>query len=69
MRARDLATACPTVTLATPVIEVITRVAERGLLGVVIVDDAGRPYGFCPEHGCSSWRCRPTAWKTRSWRR
>lgn len=48
MRARDLATVCPTVTLATPVLDAVARVADRGLAGIVVVDDAGRPLRILP---------------------
>ncbi|BCJ75115.1 histidine kinase [Catellatospora sp. IY07-71] len=48
MRARELATECPTVTMGTPVLDAIACVADDGLPGIVVVDDAGHPMRVLP---------------------
>ncbi|NUP02222.1 MAG: CBS domain-containing protein [Nonomuraea sp.] len=48
MRARDLATAFPTVTLDTSALEAARLLAERDLPGLIVVDDEGRPHSILP---------------------
>ncbi|WP_336206152.1 CBS domain-containing protein [Nonomuraea sp. LPB2021202275-12-8] len=48
MRARDLASDFPTVTLDTPAIEAARLLAEQGLPGLIIVDGEGRPRAILP---------------------
>ncbi|MCF6476687.1 CBS domain-containing protein [Nonomuraea sp. MG754425] len=48
MRARDLAVEFPTVTLDTPALEAARLLTERGLPGLILIDDDGRPLSILP---------------------
>ncbi|MEV4096191.1 CBS domain-containing protein [Streptosporangium saharense] len=48
MRARDLLTAFPTVTLETPVAEAARLLADQGLPGLIVVDGDGLPISILP---------------------
>jgi CBS domain-containing protein len=48
MRARDLLTAFPTVTLDTPVIDAARLLADHDLPGLIVVDDDGLPFSILP---------------------
>ncbi len=48
MRARDLLTDFPTVTLDTPVREAARLLAEQDLAGLIVLDDGGRPFSILP---------------------
>ncbi|GLW99260.1 CBS domain-containing protein [Microtetraspora sp. NBRC 16547] len=48
MRARDLTTDFPTVTLDTPTIEAARLLADQDLPGLIVVDEGGRPRTVLP---------------------
>ena len=48
MRARDLATAFPTVTLDSDALDAARLLAAQRLPGVLVVDDAGHPHAILP---------------------
>ncbi len=48
MRATDLATAFPTVTLNTPALEAARLLASQKLPGLIVTDDSGRPAAILP---------------------
>ncbi|MBF8184740.1 CBS domain-containing protein [Nonomuraea sp. K274] len=48
MRARDLLSAFPTLSLDTPVIEAARLLAEQDLPGLIVVDDRGLPFSILP---------------------
>ncbi|MEU8265558.1 CBS domain-containing protein [Sphaerisporangium sp. NPDC049002] len=48
MRARDLISAFPSVTLGTPVIEAARLLADQDLPGLIVVDDDGLPVSILP---------------------
>ncbi|WP_344948005.1 CBS domain-containing protein [Sphaerisporangium flaviroseum] len=48
MRARDLLTEFPTVTLDTLVVDAARLMAERDLAGLIVVTDEGRPHSVLP---------------------
>ncbi|GAA1003288.1 hypothetical protein Aple_003180 [Acrocarpospora pleiomorpha] len=48
MRARDLLTDVPTVTLGTPVREAARLLAEQDLAGLIVLDTDGTPHSILP---------------------
>ena len=48
MRAGELAAEFPSVSLAAPVLDVAPLLGTRELPGVIVLDDAGRPYTVLP---------------------
>ncbi|MFI9591757.1 CBS domain-containing protein [Nonomuraea sp. NPDC052265] len=48
MRARDLVTDFPTVTLDTSALDAARLLAERDLPGLIVIDDDGRPHSILP---------------------
>lgn len=48
MRARDLLTEFPTVTLGTLVVDAARLMAERGPAGLIVVSDEGGPHSVLP---------------------
>ncbi|HEX6075107.1 MAG TPA: CBS domain-containing protein [Micromonosporaceae bacterium] len=48
MRARDLATDMPTVTLLTPALEASRLLAEQNLPGLIVLDEQRRPWTVLP---------------------
>jgi CBS domain-containing protein len=48
MRARDLVSEFPTVTLDTPALEAARLLAEQDLPGLIVVDQDGRPHSILP---------------------
>ncbi|MGH3715690.1 MAG: CBS domain-containing protein [Micromonosporaceae bacterium] len=48
MRARDLASAFPTVTLSTPAMDAARLLADQDLPGLIVLDDGGQPSQILP---------------------
>ncbi|GAA4234181.1 CBS domain-containing protein [Streptosporangium album] len=48
MRARDLVTEFPTVSLDTPVLDAARLLADQGLPGLIVVDENGSPRSILP---------------------
>ena len=48
MRAADLVVEYPTVVLSSPAVDAARLLAPADLPGLIVVDDAGRPYAVLP---------------------